>query len=107
MSAAHTPTPWTEDEGFIFEGDIVGGHQANGLYEPGHQICNGPRLAERKANAAYIVKCVNAHDELVEALTENLSAFCEIERASLPGETRDVLNRVITAARVALVKAQS
>lgn len=80
MNAKHTATPWNysasgsnmhdnysqdfaifrkEDSGVTLVagvfGDVIGGHEA------------------AKANAAHIVRCVNAHDDLVNALTGLLS----------------------------------
>lgn len=44
---------------------------------------------EAEANAAHIVKCVNAHDELVKALELVLTT------ADLPKETHDTVQRAI------------
>jgi hypothetical protein len=66
-NAKHTPTPWkigTDSEG----------HQPMVYSERGHEIliCSlySRSVAEAQANAAHIVKCVNGHEALVEALKE-------------------------------------
>ncbi|HXP63987.1 MAG TPA: hypothetical protein VN815_00815 [Steroidobacteraceae bacterium] len=61
----HTPTPW-----FVMGNSIQtkGGNYIADLSSPrGSQ--------ERDANAAFIVKAVNNHDALVEALTECLDVL--------------------------------
>jgi len=61
----HTPTPWALDK----YGDVV--HSAKG------QVCItafalscGPRNKEAEANARHIVKAVNYHERLREALDD-------------------------------------
>lgn len=63
MKTKHTPTPWK------FDGESINDLQGNtvafprsGGFMPGHRDEN------LRANAAHIVKCVNLHDELVDAL---------------------------------------
>lgn len=60
MTQKHTPTPWYADINFITDG------QRN---EVAHITSYHMTLHEECANAAHIVKCVNMHDELVEALS--------------------------------------
>ena len=58
MNTAHTPTPWDAVGSFILAGkDIVA-------------TCTTATIDAKQGevNAALIVKCVNMHDELVEAL---------------------------------------
>lgn len=63
MTKEHTPTPWIVDT--VTYGDIwiVADKES---WVP--RICHIPDYSE--ANAAHIVKCVNMHDELVEALKQ-------------------------------------
>jgi len=60
MTKEHTPTPWK-----VY---LYGGVQI-GQEDTGEAVCSmwGDKQ-EGEANAAHIVKCVNMHDELVEAL---------------------------------------
>ena len=66
--SAHTPAPWTISDHSNTDiadakGDPVG--ETFSRYWDGH---TDHFDAERRANAAHIVRCVNAHDELVAAL---------------------------------------
>jgi hypothetical protein len=59
MTTSHTPTPW----------EVCGHYIRPKLPESGIQIAEFPLFLENhKANAAHIVRCVNAHDDLVAAL---------------------------------------
>ena len=59
----HTPTPWALDK----YGDVV--HSAKGqVCITGFALSCGPRNKEAEANAHHIVKAVNYHDRLREAL---------------------------------------
>ena len=62
MTKEHTPTPWK-----VY---LYGGVQI-GQEDTGEAVCSmwGDKQ-EGEANAAHIVKCVNMHDELVEALED-------------------------------------
>lgn len=64
-----TPRPWSQDKEKPWSiKDNLGNHFLS-LSSP-HQ-----RLEEFPANAAHIIKCVNAHEELVERLKEMTVAF--------------------------------
>ena len=74
MNTKHTPTPWhTEDN----EGGSRKLVDADGefiSYISVSRYQDGRRDPVAKANAAHIVRCVNAHDELValvRAITDN------------------------------------
>jgi len=73
MTKEHTPTPWK-----VY---LYGGVQI-GQEDTGDAVCSmwGDKQ-EGEANAAHIVKCVNMHDELVEALY-NLVKWIEDEQGS-------------------------
>ena len=62
--AEHTPTPWHvyEKDPFVI---CEGGGGSIGIIEAGYP---GVSEAEQIANAAYVVHCVNVHDDLVKAL---------------------------------------
>lgn len=63
----HTPTPWA----VIVDGYV---DDLDGIAIADCAICTNKRsYEEHKANAAHIVKCVNLHNELVEALERALS----------------------------------
>ena len=76
--ATHTPTPW----GFgrtSGEQRLILGDEGRGRYVCHVQIHQTPRRMvdepEREANAALIVKAVNAHEDLVAALLVALVAL--------------------------------
>jgi len=65
MKQEHTPTPWeVQDEIGIVD------YENGGLISVVDNFKCGTSIPgdEREANAAHIVKCVNAHDGLVEVL---------------------------------------
>jgi len=65
LGVDHTPTPWDTDEPHIVysrDGDRI-------VYLADTSDLDTD-YATAKANAAFIVHCVNAHDELVAALTK-------------------------------------
>lgn len=71
----HTPTPWVHKDGEVYEENdfkIFDAYNSDFLYE------------EDKANAAHIVKCVNMHDELVEALRDLLTFVVTVEYEESP-----------------------
>ena len=69
----HTPTPWTQCEACDNSGDILvqGPPEA---YEIA-SISGGIDNATDRANAAFIVSAVNAHEALVSALEQLHDAF--------------------------------
>jgi len=62
--AAHTPLPW-DFEPQAHEAGFIGFPDGSGIY-----------AAFREADGFHIVKCVNAHDDLVNAL-ETLRSDCQ------------------------------
>lgn len=76
----HTPTPWrVEADTTLIWGDCnpddnstrgMGYPIAKCNINPSGNWSTGPYADEGAANAAHIVKCVNLHDELVEALKQ-------------------------------------
>jgi hypothetical protein len=100
----HTPTPWTA-KGY----DVRAGQAGRMIaytgphHTPDDQYPKGCKL-EDEANAAFIVKAVNCHDELVEALENCLSAF---ETHYVAGEKlSDIYSARIERARAAIAKAK-
>jgi hypothetical protein len=102
MTTNHTPTPWENQDGIsIFSADD-------------HEIANTSRRhlsnAEACANAAHIVRCVNAHDELVAALEAVADAIYEYGNTDVDDIARAQWSKVIDAghaARAALEKVQA
>jgi hypothetical protein len=91
--STHTPTPWTTHrhaEGVDLIGPDLGFTIGEIFADP---------AANAEANAAHIVKCVNAHDELVAALMALRN--CKLYPASAD---HDAANRMMHAA---LAKVQS
>lgn len=66
-TAQHTPTPWVHDPvlpAHVYSDDATGSIVATCT---GFSFAPRPE-AEKRANAAFIVRACNAHDELVAAL---------------------------------------
>lgn len=79
MTTQHTPTPWRaainmdgRHQAFSIMADSPAFHKDEWPYQPLiAQTLHGKGCATlevARANAAHIVKCVNLHDELIEAL---------------------------------------
>jgi hypothetical protein len=77
--AEHTPTPWRVEKGTglvwgdctLFDDgtpDRLGVPVADGQLERPWAQGKGPSYEEMEANAAFIVKSVNSHDALIDAL---------------------------------------
>lgn len=66
----HTPTPWKSKSGFVYIGSEY-------LSDKGSKtICRTVKQGGHpEVNAAHIVKCVNAYDEMLEALKGALFAL--------------------------------
>jgi hypothetical protein len=77
----HTPTPWLVDEPWQIWAESIGEYVAITDVE-------GDGRTPYAANAEYIVRCVNSHDDLVEALQDlyewlDSTQLGELPRASL------------------------
>lgn len=76
MTTEHTPTPWkanlTHNEPCVYAGTGSGRGIAYMQAENTPHIENS---AERAANAAFIVRACNAHEDLVAALREAQAAL--------------------------------
>lgn len=92
MKTQHTPTPWHYNGGKKIY--IYSSHR-NGAYcaEINTTSDNGDKIRDAEANAAHIVKCVNLHDELVEALDFMISEYSGILECRQGQECLDVLKR--------------
>lgn len=62
----HTPTPWKIVYAYMTGDTKFPLHYIRSENSPQSNICHGGNLA----NAQHIVKCVNSHDALVEALNK-------------------------------------
>lgn len=74
----HTPTPWVSEEGREYWGTD------KGLYVIASKQQGTPKIAitkgtTAKANAEHIVKCVNAHDELMGFVREFKDTGCDAD----------------------------
>lgn len=78
MKAEHTPTPWKTGGSFGLDVLTSDGntHIANcGIYQGENEYTQG-----KQANAEFIVRAVNNHDALVEALNELLDTGIALAR---------------------------
>lgn len=87
----HTPTPWRAEENRIL-------YLWRGKWPRVATIKGHNHTDEANAwNAAYIAKCVNAHDELVAALEESFVYFAAQsweEKAAFVERARAILAKV-------------
>jgi hypothetical protein len=100
MTTSHTPTPWRNGDKYgedIFSGVDRIAVATEHPYRPGEAIV-------AVANAAHIVRCVNAHDDLVAALKALEDCYCEASE-HLDRDQRAHHREVLMQARAALVKA--
>jgi hypothetical protein len=70
---AHTPTPWKH----VYERILDSKGMPVSLYheDPDGRTPSGEALEQIRANAAYIVRAVNAHEELLEAAKDALEGL--------------------------------
>ena len=87
----HTLTPWTveadQDDDFLL---------INGMTDLGDEvICQLNNSELEQTNAAHIVKCVNLHEELVEAIEHviNVSAYGDAISDSTEESLKTLLKR--------------
>lgn len=96
MNAQHTPTPWTAQEMPHGCNDAIMSDDGEGT-----TICEFPYGLD--ANADFIVKAANAHDDLVAALNDIVVTAVDADlRATFH---RAALELVVKKARAALTKA--
>jgi len=92
----HTPTPWTLLGGMIGEPYKIQAHSEH------HEIVT-PCKALKNADAAFIVRAVNVHEELVTTLKETLDA---LYNETIDTPHRPWINSVKERARQAIAKAE-
>lgn len=108
--AEHTPTPWsykpakfpTDGEFDCGIGAAIGGTSFCIAETFGR--CATTIKLDAQANAAFIVKAVNSHDDLVKALEEILSAEKEFREGMPDAWEGDPLTDACKQAREALAK---
>lgn len=115
MNTKHTPLPWVFAYGAIYR-DLPNLQAENSGIRIAQMDRNEPHTTpvERDANAAYIVKAVNAHDELVGALEHFEEYASQVLRDHIRdlGETErnkayhDAIRKDIEQARSALALAK-
>lgn len=96
---SHTPTPWKYEKSLAGSKQIFG---ADGIVVFKEALCR--RKEENEANAAYIVKCVNGYDPLLEAYQDlivwrnkQVGTPCEqIRHQQLVAELVEALNCAYT-----------
>jgi hypothetical protein len=83
MSSTHTPTPWFSDKGAVWDSQDL-------LRRLLIAECIGDSRANAKADAAFIVRAVNAHEALVELARRVAEHFAHTD-APLGIAARDAL----------------
>lgn len=79
---SHTPTPWFINGPWHIQSQTdIEGYRANGEPIPALPkiIAKLTPIVEREANAAFIVRACNAHEELVKALRYALECLEEVK----------------------------
>ena len=102
----HTPTPWYISETRLkttIEIYIDGWGYTLADCDASHSsLADKVGIEEVEANAAFIVKAVNCHDELLKALEGMLQIFLDVD------DSADFENmKTVKAARAAIAKAES
>ena len=69
---AHTPTPWSIDKETINDPDVVI-ESKSGCFVA--QVSSDADDTEAQANAAFIVRAVNAHEELLDNIRQAIRAL--------------------------------
>jgi len=93
----HTPLPWVKNDLARIESE-----KEHGWVNDGWIICDcdGP---DGEHNAAFIVRAVNSHDELLAALKELL----ELQPQGLVSPTHQKLIEAISKSAAAITKAET
>lgn len=104
-TAKPTPTPWTWSPNHAAAAELKGAFvTAAGMTVAMISAREPKSQAVCEANAAHIVRCVNSHAELVEALRETLARLEYFENLENVGRA-SLAAKVITQARAALARA--
>lgn len=99
----HTATPWHIQHEFDFEPTFILAGEDEELLVA---ACRPDELPNARANAAFIVRAVNAHDALVEAVKQLLQAYAPNAQRSADEEGEQCLHSSVQRARAALKLAE-
>lgn len=96
----HTPTPWHLDD--MEQGIIVADGNGYSIVD-----CRSGKLDEEDhaANAAFIVRAVNCHEELIETIRWMAQTVHQGNHVEQPGTFRECPKSVCDAAKQAIAKA--
>lgn len=101
----HTPTPWRIEAVARGAFSILAGNQPTAIaetYEPNQSMRVWTGADDPRANAAFIVRAVNAHDALVEALSELLANHVALVECGDCGNWDVETEKEVIQARAAL-----
>ncbi len=97
---SHTPTPWMYQERGPREVKLLRVHYEIGSQANGEGI--GLAFGDDEVNAEHIVRCVNSHDALVEALLEAQMELLHVAGGQgKPEAAKDMLPRIRDALNLA------
>lgn len=111
METKHTKTPWKVTE----DSTIIGSVTRNVIAECcgySDKASNGDyasiieKQGTREANAAFIVRAVNAHDDLVAALEAAVRYVDDVSEATIFGDNDHADYDLLDELRTALAKAK-
>lgn len=113
--AKHTPTPWRLSRYIGHEpkedwpGRIIGNNGQDVFAGPfSFRALTGKTAKEAEANAEFIVRAVNCHEELLAACRAAVSAFAQADEESRPrAENWAALRAASDTARAAIARAES
>lgn len=101
MTTKHTPLPWEIEDGIMFESMVVGPQEG-----PKRDILFQGDLA----NARFICRAVNSHDELVDALKScdsNMRILAKASGQYVPGSIYVDCHRNVQAILAKLAKEEA
>ena len=102
----HTPTPWKLNKAGSQKTIYINTADEEGLYLADLQNCQGTETTE--ANAEFIVRACNSHDDLVKALKEVKEQIGEVfysQKQDNP-EHDAAIDRIVSVVGEALAKAE-
>ncbi len=103
----HTPTPW------VYTAEMYGINNmrvygvTGGIHNQGIANCGYDARGESKANAGFIVRACNAHDELVAALEQCKNWFEQFSPTAQLITGQQAEHPMLTSIKSALAKAKA